>query len=132
MRSSLDEELAILKAEFAELKVNFDRRISALESRQSLEAINKDPKRIPAKSTVGKTVEVPSHRQQRKLNNLDRDHKVIHINDRVFILTKGKYTSTEGTVYKISERGDRDTLRDSNVDLISRTPRNLRGTSSNE
>ena len=54
MRSSLEEEIAILKAEFAELKVNFDRRISALELRQSLEATNKDPKRIPAKSTVGK------------------------------------------------------------------------------
>ena len=126
MRSNLEEEIAISKAEFAELKVNFDRQISALESRQSLEAITKDHRRIPANSTVGKAAEVPSHRQQRKSTILDRDHKVIRINDRVFILTKGKYTSTEGTVYKISERGDRVTVRDPNGDSISRAPRNLR------
>ena len=119
MRSSLEEEIATLKAEFAELKVNFDWRISALELRQSLEAITKYPKRIPAKSTVGKAAEIPSHYQQRKLTILDRDHKVIRINDRVFILKKGKYTSTEGAVYKISERGDRVTVRDPNGASIS-------------
>ena len=126
MRSSLAEEIASLKAEFAELKVSFECRISALALRQSLEAIAKDSKRISAQSIAGKAAEVSSHRQQRKLAILDRDRNIIRLHDRVFILTKGKYTSTEGTVYKISERGDRVTLRDSNGDSISRAPRNLR------
>ena len=126
MRSSLAEEIASLKTEFAELKVSFERRISALELRQSLEAIAKDSKRISAKSIAGKAAEVPSHRQQRKLAILDRDRNIIRLHDRVFILTKGKYTSTEGTVYKISKRGDRVTLRDSNGESISRAHRNLR------
>ena len=126
MRSSLAEEIASLKAEFAELKVSFERRISALELRQSLEAIAKDSKRISAKSIAGKAAEVSSHHQQRKLAILDHDRNIIRINDRLFFLTKGKYTSTEGIVYKISERGYRDTARDSNGNSISRAPRNLR------
>ena len=59
MRSSLAEEIASLKAEFAELKVSFERRISALELRQSHEAIAKDSKQISAKSIAGKLRKYP-------------------------------------------------------------------------
>ena len=61
------------------------------------------------------------------------DHPVVHnwsdceilIGDTVRFLTRGRYDSWEGLVYKISNNGARITARDDRGRSISRAPRNV-------
>ena len=65
--------------------------------------------------------------------NYAKDHPVVHnwsdceilIGDTVRFLTRGRYNSWEGVVYKISSNAMRITARDDRGRSISRAPRNV-------
>ena len=65
--------------------------------------------------------------------NYNEDHPVVHdwrdceilIGDSIRFLTRGRYDSREGIVYKISNNGARVTARDDRGRSISRAPRNV-------
>ena len=65
--------------------------------------------------------------------NYNEDHPVVHdwcdceilIGDTVWFLTRGRYGSWEGVVYRISSNGARVTARDDRGRSISRAPRNV-------
>ena len=65
--------------------------------------------------------------------NYNEDHPVVHdwcdceilIGDTVWFLTRGRYDSWEGVVYRISSNGARVTARDDRGRSISRAPRNV-------
>ena len=56
----------------------------------------------------------------------DHDGTEILIGDQVIFITRGLFTSTRGTVYKISASGSRITARDQLRRPISRAPHNVR------
>ena len=56
----------------------------------------------------------------------DREGVKIIIRDQVQFITRGLFTSSVGTVYKISDNGSRVTARDHLYRSISRAPRNVR------
>jgi hypothetical protein len=56
----------------------------------------------------------------------DRDGRSIRVGNKVTFLTKGKYTSTEGTVTRINK--SRVTAKDDRGNHISRAPHNVRVT----
>ena len=56
----------------------------------------------------------------------DRDGRLIHIGDVVIFLTPGRYTSTQGTVYRVARSGTTVTARDSRDVAITRAPSNVR------
>ena len=56
----------------------------------------------------------------------DRDGRLIHIRDVVTFLTPGRYTSTQGTVYRVARSGMTITGRDNKNIAITRAPRNIR------
>lgn len=56
----------------------------------------------------------------------DCDGTQIYIGDQVKFLTKGKYKSKKGIVYKISDNKTRVTARDENNFSITRAPNNLK------
>ena len=65
--------------------------------------------------------------------NYNEDHPVVRdwcdceilIGDSIRFLTRGRYDSWEGVVYKISSNGARVTARDDRGRSISRAPRNV-------
>ena len=134
MEGNVDVELEQLKRDFELLKLNFARRIANLEEkRRGGKHRNKNQ---GAQRNTKPTVAAGASARKRHPRNpffyrakhpivLDRDDRVIHIGDQVQFLTQGKYRSTEGKVYKISECGDRVTSRDSDGNPISRDPNNL-------
>ena len=134
MEGNVDVELEQLKRDFELLKLNFARRIANLEEkRRGGKHRNKNQ---GAQRNTKPTVAAGASARKRHPRNpfsyrakhptvLDRDDRVIHIGDQVQFFTQGKYRSTEGKVYKISECGDRVTSRDSDGNPISRDPNNL-------
>lgn len=68
------------------------------------------------------------HERGRQLNPTvrDRDGEIIHQGDRVFFLTRGRYNSTSGTIYRVARSGYTVSARDDEGRTITRSPRNVR------
>ena len=56
----------------------------------------------------------------------DRDGTTIHVGDRIYFLTRGKYKSIEGIVNRFSKNQERVFAIDSDGNEIPRAPRNVR------
>ena len=111
----MDDEFYIreLREELDRLRLaanNIERLLNIVEQNIEAEPINRRPATYPFTHPVVR----------------DIDGREILIGDRVEFVTRGAYSSTSGTVYKVTPSGTRVTVRDHLRRPISRAPHNLR------
>jgi predicted nucleic acid-binding Zn-ribbon protein len=122
-----EEEIEHLQKEILKLSIHINslnNRVEVLEREQSgYSGRNQEPV-PPRQATRWRRSLSPA---ERKIGPSvkDRNGITVRIGDRSRFLTKEKYDSKEGIVYKITTKGDRITAYDKDQNFISRALRNV-------
>ena len=127
----LRKELRLLRAGLERVERAIDRIVNCEDRRpghdDKLESVKEGTAESAPSCRADSISSGPSGTYSEDSSYIVRDwlHNEIYIGDKVKFLSKGRYKSKTGIVYKISKTGERITSRDPSGNSITRHPRNL-------